>query len=90
MTHGRLHLDQVAHWADEPLLRAQAVPTGVHSHRALTVAELRLVVVRVTDTYDPQLLTAYRSADDAIAAAERIMALPDSRGIVREWTVKRR
>lgn len=86
MTHGRLHLDQVAHWAADPLLRAQAVSTGMHSTRIITVAPLHLVVMTIVDSHEPMRTTVYRTADEAVAAAEQVMAVPDSRGILRDWT----
>jgi len=85
MTHGRLHLDQIAPWAGPPILRATAVRTGLHTHRAVIVAPLQLVIMTVADSYEPDRLTAYRTAEDAMAAAERIMGAPDSRGLVRKW-----
>jgi hypothetical protein len=86
MTHGRLHLDQFAHWAADPILRAQAVPTGMHSTRIITVAPLSLVIMTVVDSHEPMWTTAYRTTDEAAAAAEQAMAVPDSRGILRDWT----
>jgi hypothetical protein len=85
MTHGRLHLDQVTSWSGPPLLRAVAVSTGTRTHRSITVAPLHLVVMTVTDAYEPNALTAFRGSEEALAAAERIMAAPDSRGIIRDW-----
>jgi hypothetical protein len=87
MTHSRLHLDQITAWAEEPILRARAVPTGLHSTRIITVAPLSLVVMTVVDSYAPMATTAYRTADEAAAAAERVMAEPDSRGVLRDWVL---
>jgi hypothetical protein len=87
MTHGRLHLDQFTAWAGEPVLRARAVPTGVHSARIITVAPLNLIVMTVVDSYEPMVTTAYRTPEEAVAAAERDMAEPDSRGILRDWQI---
>jgi len=85
MTHGRLHLDQLTPWAGPPLLRATAVRTGIRTDRTITVAPLQLVVMTVTDAYDLDEVTAYRTAEEAIEAAQAAMARPDSRGILREW-----
>jgi hypothetical protein len=85
MTHGRLHLDQLTAWAGDPLLRATAVLTGIRTNRTITVAPLQLVVMTVTDAYDLPEVTAYHTAEEAMAAAEAAMARPDSRGIIREW-----
>jgi hypothetical protein len=87
MTHGRLHLDQVSHWAAEPILRARAVSTGTHSTRIVTVSPLALVVMTVVDSYEPMRTAAYRTADEAVEAARRVMAEPDSRGTIREWLI---
>lgn len=85
MTHGRPHLDQYTTWADPWIFRAVAVPTGHHTHRSITVAPLHLVIVRIADAYEPDKLTAFRGGEEALAAATRAMAEPDSRGIIREW-----
>lgn len=85
MTHGRLHLDQVTAWAGDPIIRFTAVPTGFRTGRAITVAPLQLVVMTVTDAYQADRVTAYRTAEEAIAAANLVKAEPDSRGIMREW-----
>lgn len=81
----RPYLDQYTNWAREPILRATAVPTGVHTHRSIAVAELHLVVVTLNDSYEPQQISACPTVEEGIAAAERLMAAPDSRGIMREW-----
>lgn len=85
MTHGRPHLDQFASWAGPPLLRAVAVSTGMRTHRSVAVAELHLVIVTMDDAHEPRELRAYRTVEEGLAAAERAMAEPDSRGIIREW-----
>jgi hypothetical protein len=85
MTHGRLHLDQLTAWAGDPILRLTAVRTGIRTDRSITVAPLQLVVMTVTDAYEVDEVTAYRTADEAIEAAQAALARPDSRGIVREW-----
>jgi hypothetical protein len=87
MTHGRLHLDQLIAWTGAPILRARAVPTGMHSSRIVTVKPLNLVVMTVVDSYEPQRTTAYRTADEAVNAAQRVMVEPDSRGTIREWVI---
>jgi hypothetical protein len=89
MTHGRLHLDQVLDHAGPAILSARAVDTGVHSYRAVEVRPLSLYVVRVADHYEADRVSAYPSAEAAIAEAERVTTLPDSRGIMREWRVER-
>ena len=89
MAHHKPSLQQYTDWAGKPLLHAAAVPTGVRSHRVITVAPLELVIVTVTDSYAPDEVTGYRTAGDALTAAEQLMARPDARGAFREWNVNR-
>jgi hypothetical protein len=85
----RPYLDQVTDWADPPFLTATAIETGMHTHRSIAVAELSLIVLELHDSYEPRQVIPYRTVEDGRDAAERLMAAPDSRGIMREWVVKR-
>jgi len=83
----RLHLDQFTHLCDAPVAGWLATETGVRTERAIQVARLKLWIVETTDAYAPRTLNARRTKNDALNDAERIMALPDSRGVLREWEV---
>lgn len=89
MSYRRLYLDQFEHLAGPRIFRADAVETGFRTSRSVTVAPLSLVLVQLRDAYDPPRLNAFATEAAALAEAERLLGVPDSRGIVREWTVKR-
>jgi hypothetical protein len=83
----RLHLDQFTNLCDVPVAGWLAKETGVRTERAIQVTRLELWIVETTDAYEPRALNACRTKNDALNEAERIMALPDSRGVLREWVV---
>jgi hypothetical protein len=83
----RLYLDQFTSMSDEPVARWRVLETGFRTSRGLSVSRLELWIVELTDAYDPRRITAYRTEDEALSEAERLRALPDSRGFLREWMV---
>jgi hypothetical protein len=85
----RPHLDTITDWADPPLFTADAVPTGIRTNRGVRVYRLEVWVVETTDAYEPTRLDTYPDQVEAVAAAEETLSEPDSRGVMREWTVKR-
>jgi hypothetical protein len=86
----RLHLDQFTNLCDKPVAGWLAKQTGFRTERAIQVARLEVWIVETTDAYEPRELNARRTKLDALNEAERIMALPDSRGVLREWEVDER
>jgi hypothetical protein len=72
-------------WADPPIAGWHVIETGFRTHRSVRVSRLELWVVETSDAYDPTRLNAYPTMEDALDAAERVMADPDSRGVMREW-----
>lgn len=83
----RLFLDQFEGLAGPPVFHASAVETGFRTSRSITVAPLSLVLVQLHDAYDAPRLNAYATEAAALAEARRLMDVPDSRGIKREWAV---